>query len=430
MDRERFGAIIAASQGIQMNEEQPTPRERIYHLLCDLLTGRSREEDWATLSLPAWELLVQVADAEGVAPLTYWRLRQASAWQVLVPESARLGLSRAYYDTACRNVVFYRELDRILDALAGAQVPVIVLKSAALARTLYLDIALRPMGDIDLLVPSQQLERAARSLQPLGYHETIPGIAARGNWVLGHHVHLTGHPPQKVIVELHWNLIGSYAAYSPPLDLFWERTVPFDQNSSSVSDRAEGRADESRNNGRVLEPATHLLYLSAHMAFQHGLALSPLQWFYDIHLLISLAGGRLDWDDLLDSAHQLGWAAALLATLEGTRERFHTVLPDDFTLALGQIIDPRAARLVRRGAGPVRSETHRSWDRLASMTWPLRLRWTWALAFPRPAYMRWRYRPQPACLWPLCYPVRWMTIVRRAMGLLLRSGRFSGLDEK
>ena len=68
-----------------------------------------------------------------------------------LPAAVREHLKASYYATAARNTLLFRELSRILAALAEAEIPVILLKGVDLAQTLYPDPALRLMGDLDLL---------------------------------------------------------------------------------------------------------------------------------------------------------------------------------------------------------------------------------------------------------------------------------------
>jgi hypothetical protein len=37
--------------------------------------------------------------------------------------------------------------------------------------------------------------------------------------------------------------------------------------------------------------------------------------------------------------------------------------------------------------------------------------------------MRWHYKPRPAWLWPLCYPYRWLDILREGLSTLWRIAR-------
>jgi hypothetical protein len=41
-----------------------------------------------------------------------------------------------------------------------------------------------------------------------------------------------------------------------------------------------------------------------------------------------------------------------------------------------------------------------------------RARFISAMLFPSPAYMRWRYKPQPGWLWPAYYPRRLIDSIR------------------
>ncbi|MFQ5344183.1 MAG: nucleotidyltransferase family protein, partial [Anaerolineae bacterium] len=53
-----------------------------------------------------------------------------------------------------------------------------LLKGAALANTLYPTPALRPLSDIDLLIPRQHLEPAVQAVKSLGYRQPYPEMTA------------------------------------------------------------------------------------------------------------------------------------------------------------------------------------------------------------------------------------------------------------
>ena len=63
-------------------------------------------------------------------------------------------LSRIQYiQNYLSTTLLLRKLKDVLSSLADRGVEVIVLKGAALVTTLYPDLGLRPMRDIDLLIP-------------------------------------------------------------------------------------------------------------------------------------------------------------------------------------------------------------------------------------------------------------------------------------
>jgi len=107
------------------------------------------------------------------------------------------------------------------------KIPVVILKGAALATTIYPNPALRPLSDIDLLIPRQHLEPAVQALKSLGYREPYPEMAPELNRAIHYHTHLRGGPQQSVAVELHWNLVAGDTDWrTPSLDWFWTQTEP------------------------------------------------------------------------------------------------------------------------------------------------------------------------------------------------------------
>ena len=115
---------------------------------------------------PDWQAILRKTERWGLAPLVYTNLRQAvHSGQVPTPVAERL---RHLYHRDTIHGVARRELLRAtLLRFAEANVPVIVLKGAALATLVYPSPALRPMRDIDLLVHRRDLDRVEAVLRSL-----------------------------------------------------------------------------------------------------------------------------------------------------------------------------------------------------------------------------------------------------------------------
>ncbi len=64
-------------------------------------------------------------------------------------------------------------------ALQGVGIPVRVLKGVAVARLDYPDPALRPFIDADVLLPTQQIDSAARVLRSIGLQRTVAPLSPR-----------------------------------------------------------------------------------------------------------------------------------------------------------------------------------------------------------------------------------------------------------
>jgi len=92
----------------------------------------------------------------------------------------------------------------ILDTFHEKGIKVIVLKGAALAETVYGNIALRPMEDIDLLVKKEDLPNAEKTMSDLGY--IFQGDESP-EWYRENHFHISYiHPERTIPVEIHWHI--------------------------------------------------------------------------------------------------------------------------------------------------------------------------------------------------------------------------------
>ena len=380
--------------------------DQAYACLCTIL---ARPLDTSrSLGADDWSILADLAQREGVAALLHYCLDSGSGLEE-VPDNVRQSLRDAYHSTGVANMLLYHELEQIVEELQeDGEPPLVLLKGAALAETIYPNIGLRSFGDLDLLLPEEKLPGAVRCLKALGYVEPYPDLVRGLNALVGHHVHLRGsNRDPGTTVELHWSLIGGRHDWrTPSLPWFWEQTEPLQFSSAPAS---------SPQSLLTLNPTAHLLYLCAHLMLQHGEAGSFLCWFYDIHLLLEKERARLDWEELAVRGREFGWAPAVSRALEGVQERFQTRIPTGFLESLSNGGWGRASKLVASGAETDQTRATRLMGGSSALSPSVRLRLLFAVTFPSPAYMRWRYRPRPAWLWPLFYPYRWFDMVREGV---------------
>jgi hypothetical protein len=134
-------------------------------------------------------------------------------------------------------------LERCLSALHAGGIRVLVLKGAALALAHYRDPSLRPMGDLDLLVPPEQWTAAARALERLDWTAEEPAEHGGAFW-----------GPGGARLELHGALTTCPGVFPLAFDGLYARSLPLG-----------GGFD-----GRRLGDEDTLLHLGLHCAFQHG----------------------------------------------------------------------------------------------------------------------------------------------------------------
>ena len=397
-------------------------QEALFVLLCWLLAEDDNQDipslsqvimqpdiTWDDLSTEDWSTLIEIAKGEGVAPLLYWRFNRLGTFPI--PEEFRKVLARAYYESTAFNSMLFEELQRVLLVLKETKIPVILLKGADLAHSLYAEVGLRPMSDLDLLIPYTAFSSALRKLESdllykIASTETAPDLQR----VVAYHVLLLGGVNQLVKLELHWNLVSSEESwYAVPVAWFWEHS-----RTGSVGHQANGESV------RILTHEANLLYLAAHAMLQHGGKQSLLIWLYDIHALVTRYGEEIDWALVVREAKQLGWAGVLAAGLRECQVRFGTKYPECVLTSLDESADQRLSHLLELKADLPEMRLLYDWYTLISLRWPDRLRYAFTLVFPRRAYILQRYQPKPAWVWPVYYPYRWGRMVWGVLEALVK----------
>jgi hypothetical protein len=150
-----------------------------------------------------WQQILDAAAWHGVAPLLYCNLKSLDS-QTHIPVPVLARLKRLYQDNLMRNMVLEPLLGRVLTAFRTSGVDCLVLKGMALAKLAYGDIALRPMGDIDLLIHRDDLVSAEAALVGMGLE--LDGTIER-DWALQHHYEVAyAVPGQDLVIDLHWHI--------------------------------------------------------------------------------------------------------------------------------------------------------------------------------------------------------------------------------
>jgi len=240
-----------------------------------------------TARLPEWAGVAEMAEAQGVAPLLLHLLRQAGGTPP--PHAARVLQGLALQHRAA-GAARFGALREALDGLADAGIPVLVLKGAALAHLVYPEPGLRPMGDLDLLVPAGALAPALEALRGLGYRDLPADPDAL--WQAEHR-----HPPPlrrmaggtPVVIELHTDLFAQSGERTPDAGDVWTDPRP-------VS--LPGGAD-----ARTLGHEAMLLHLSWHLASMRHLASQVVRprliWIADIVSYAEQFAEAIDWPALV-----------------------------------------------------------------------------------------------------------------------------------
>lgn len=348
-----------------------SPRAEPLTTLCALVRGDAApplppDTDWASL--------VTLAQAHGIGPLL---LRALQGYGAAIPADWLARLQSERTEIAVQHMLAARMQRRLASAMGDADIRCVWLKGIVLAHTVYPEPALRPMVDVDVLVPYAQRRGALAVAEAAGFRLDRRQLFD-GRDGLKHHYLLYNDRYRPVSLELHYRLLG-------PLDKLL--TV---NDQAWFWDHAQTLARKDGADLVVLRPEAHLLYLCAHALLQHGEADLRLIHLYDVDRLLA-AHPEFDWGLLVDAAERLRWTYAVERTLALAQAAFQTQAPTAVMaeLAARRPRAERPERAVRRQRSLTTTQT--VLDDLAAMNWSSRVRAAGRILAPPPSYMRWRY---------------------------------------
>lgn len=293
-----------------------------------------------------WEGVLKSAFWHGIAPLLYSNFKNIQESH-FIPENVMDKLKMAYYSNVARNMCMYEELNRILKTFHDRGVGDIVLKGMALANTVYSDIGLRPIGDIDLLVKKEDLPHAEKTMTELGYrfHGDMPP-----EWYRENHQHISYlHPEKNIPVEIHWHIARKAhpsrirITDTDIIEKWWEeaKTIEFSEKKALVLCPDD----------LIIHLSLHFLkhrFISQNELFSSKGALIQL---CDIFQALKYYRDEIDWVRLKGKAEKYGIASPIFTTLfivkeiiGGNDDVFHNTLCSFASVSL----DRELIRLIKK----------------------------------------------------------------------------------
>jgi hypothetical protein len=299
--------------------------------------------DEATEALAAWRRWRAAVDFDDVdhgttrlLPLVYRNLGPGA----FDPEVAGR-LKGLYRRSWSHNQMIFKRAAEAIAVLHDAGIETLVTKGASLATLSYGDVGVRPMDDVDVLVP---LERTADAIAALAGAGWVPGHENPLAWTKVHHsLGFAGRDGGNL--DLHWFSLWQPASDEP----LWRAAVALELGGAST--RAPCAEDQ-------------LL-----LACVHGTPWSPLppfRWIADAVTVIRSAGPELDWERLGAEATRRRLTVATASALAYLREEFGAAVPDSALAGMRAVPASRHERAAFRAAGrpdsPLRT-LRMAWDR-------------------------------------------------------------------
>ena len=231
----------------------------------------------------------------------------------LLGEEMTRQLLDMYHIEVLQNLFLERELQRMLQAFNEAQIPILLMKGAALAYTVYAEPGLRTYHDIDALIHPADLPRAHELLTGMGFvffEEYRANSLNKKRTGYNYSLEQTDSWLE-VLIELHTAPHPSDIGSAFDVEALWAKAQP-------VTILGEPTF--------TMSPADHLLYLCWHYRF-HGF--SRLIWLYDIVVMLRAKGSELDWAELVRAARRLRQATSLYYCLSWCRDLFGAAIPEE-----------------------------------------------------------------------------------------------------
>lgn len=335
-----------------------------------------------------WKTLSETAQQNGLSGMFFRAIEILGRSDVPV-EVHDAGQDK-FRRSALAQALAFRELEAVMQECAQATLPVVVLKGAALAQTLYPERALRPFGDLDVLIHRADAARLRERLLARGLVEATVTYGFDPT-IYGE---MAFYPTRTrdTMLDLHWELVApTYYRQRMDLGWFWRNTESFSLGEQT---------------GLIFNPTAQFVHLAAHVGLHHQDNMR-LVWLYDLALLMARRGNEIEWRAADAFARQAGLTRPLRAMLEATRARWGIALPSE-TEGLFQ---PSPFALGERAVYAVTTtrytEARMLADALATPGLGNKLRFVRRHLVPDAAYMRSRYQIKNHALLPFYYVRRW-----------------------
>ena len=345
-----------------------------------------------------WNFLFSLADHHGVQPLLH---------EALVPIADELPakewacLQQSHQSNLHKALLLSRELIRIVDHLADLGIEVMPYKGLALAELVYGDIALRQVGDIDLVVRPEDFRRVRDAVGELGYvpHDHFSAAEEKSQLKAGYECAFGGAAGRNLL-EVQWAIQPRFYA------------INFDMRG--LFERAEA-VMVAGHPMKTPSAEDLFLVLSAHAA-KH--VWGRLIWLCDLARIMSMP--TLNWNWIRSQADALGIVRILQVTMLAANRLLGAELPQAAEEAGLFECDPATRALVHRLQSCATSETPFNVDSPAYFRLMMQLRerpadrrrFLTRLVFT-PGPSEWAAVRLPEALFPLYHLVRLTRLAAR-----------------
>lgn len=286
----------------------PTPAQEL------LLKAALATDDSAIAHFRAWRDMIDLdADFDRgsfrLLPLLYATLSHLGFSDSLMGR-----LKGTYRRAWCEAQPRFEQAREVLSLLHRQGIHTLMTKGVPLAISYYRNETVRPMADLDVVVPRAQAHDAIKALEQAGW---VSGPLTRDRDLEFHHARQFFHP-QGGEVDLHWHVLLECRSAATNQS-FWDRAEPLVVRGIAT---------------RQLDPTDMLLHTVIHGVRWN--AEPPIRWIADAAMILRRAPG-IDWDRLVRLAKDEKLSYRFGLGLHFLVERFAMPVPATVLQALDRI---------------------------------------------------------------------------------------------
>jgi hypothetical protein len=300
-------------------------------------------------------------------PLIYREVAQCGLKEEL-PQTVVKELREAYLLDFQRAALQGAEISEVLKALGRSGIEAIILKGADFRHRLYADPAVRPMSDLDLLIPRSGLRQAQAILVQLGY---LPLPEPRPGFTECFENELTFRPiPGKgLTVDLHFEELRAFGAlYRLPYPRLLARAQTLELYSLEA---------------KVLAPEHTLIYLSLHdiqdFCISGPMAIPLIDFF------LALLRLPVDWGFFLEETARFRCQGPVYLMLRTMASLPRVAVPAEVLDCLGEYRPSWQERLILQRWGYLGLQFSVLFRKRCLSDWAF---YFWSKLFPQQSYIR------------------------------------------
>src|ERR1700752_77851 len=222
-----------------------------------------------------------------------------------------------------------------LKAAKAGELPTIILKGLWLCEKIYHNSAMRPGGDIDILVPKNKVDACLALLNEQGLGEYWPNLL-KDEYFSKHHLHQQRSTPDLSIwFEIHRALDHPYTLLTVNYESIFERAKPAQLLGAPIQEMALPDLLLSL----AIHLVKHAVYLPSLLSREDLpriiLADGMLMYYLDIAEVIK-QNKEIDWSLTVQLAQDWGAVDILGSVLHVCKQYFDTPIPDEVLAALAK----------------------------------------------------------------------------------------------